>query len=120
MSIDEICGAIQGDSSAIFNLLYNNSKEFEQAGMSPEDYYYSQLYWSCRYLYEVESKCDEAPDFEASIIDILNYLIIVLAELYGEDVDSHQILKIDVELEKEFEIKRKGSFCLEAGDGSDV
>ena len=37
MSIDEICGAIQGDSSAIFNLLYNNSKEFEQAGMSPEE-----------------------------------------------------------------------------------
>ncbi len=86
--------------------------------MSPEDYYYSQLYWSCRYLYEVEAKGDEAPDFEASIIDILNYLIIVLAELYGEDVDSHQILKIDIELEKEFGIKRKGSFCSESGGGS--
>lgn len=118
MSIDEICGAIQGDSSAIFNLLYNNSKGFEQARMSPEDYYYSQLYWSCRYLYEVEAKGDEAPDFEASILDILNYLIIVLAELYGEDVDSHQILKIDIELEKEFGIKRKGSFCSESGGGS--
>lgn len=118
MSIDEICGTIQGDSSAIFNLLYNNSKGFEQARMSPEDYYYSQLYWSCRYLYEVEAKGDEAPDFEASIIDILNYLIIVLAELYGEDVDSHQILKIDIELEKEFGIKRKGSFCSESGGGS--
>ena len=57
---------------------------------------------------------------DVSIIDILNYLIIVLAELYGEDVDSHQILKIDIELEKEFGIKRKGSFGSESGDGSDV
>ena len=61
-------------------------------------------------MYEVEAMGDEAPDFEASIIDIVNYLIIILAELYGEDIDSKQILNIDVELEKEFGLKRKGSF----------
>ena len=61
-------------------------------------------------MYEVESIGDEAPDFEASIIDIVNYLIIVLSELYGEDVDASQILNIDIELEKEFGVKRKGSF----------
>ena len=78
--------------------------------MSPEDYFYSQLYWSCRYLYEVGARGDEAPDFEASIIDILNYLIIILNELYGEDVDSSQIINIDRELEMEFGMKRRGSF----------
>ena len=108
--VDDISKASTGNSANVFNLLYNNPREFELVGMSPEDYFYSQLYWSCRYLYEVESIGDEAPDFEASIIDIVNYLIIVLSELYGEDVDASQILNIDIELEKEFGVKRKGSF----------
>lgn len=110
ISISEINEMRIGDSSKVFNLLYNNPKEFESAGMSPEDYFYSQLYWSCRYLYEVGARGDEAPDFEASIIDILNYLIIILNELYGEDVDSSQIINIDRELEMEFGMKRRGSF----------
>lgn len=110
ISIDDISKASTGDSSNVFNLLFNYPNEFELAGMTPEDYFYSELYWSCRYLYEVEARGDEAPDFEASIIDIVNYLIIVLAELYCEDVDASQILNIDIELEKELRIKRKGSF----------
>ena len=110
ISVDEISRVNLRNSSDIFNLLYNFPEEFELVGMSPEDYFYSQLYWSCRYLYEVEAIGDIAPDFEASIIDIVNYLIIVLAELYGEDIDQNQIMNIDFELEKEFGIKRKGSF----------
>lgn len=99
-----------GDSSTIFNVLYNNQDMFISAGMKIEDYFYSELYWICRYLYEVTAKGEEAPDFEASIIDVVNYFIIALEENYGEDLDSEQVQDIDRMLEKEFYIKRPGSF----------
>ncbi|MBM6885376.1 hypothetical protein [Pseudoflavonifractor phocaeensis] len=99
-----------GDSSTIFNVLYNNQDMFISAGMKIEDYFYSELYWICRYLYEVTAKGEEAPDFEASIIDVVNYFIIALEENYGEDLDSEQVQDIDRMLEKEFHIKRPGSF----------
>ncbi len=105
--LKELCS---DNSSVIFNILYNNQQEFLDAGMKIEDLFYSELYWMCRYLYEVTVKGEEAPDFEASVIDVVNYFIIALEENYGEDLDPEQVKDIDRMLENEFHIKRPGSF----------
>lgn len=80
------------------------------AGRKAEDYFILSCIGVVRYSYEMTMRGEEAPGFEALIIDIVNDFIIILEERYDEDMDSEQIKDMDRMLEKKFAIRRSDSF----------
>lgn len=107
--LNDVYSLQNGNSLDIYNFIHENDTVYEK-DIELKDLLFTEIYYLCRYLYEIQTMCDIAPDIECYLPKVLNYFITILDEDYGEEIDDEQMINLDRELEQEFGFKRVGSF----------
>ena len=107
--LNDVYSLQKGNSLDIYNFIHENDTVYKK-DIELKDFLFTEIYYLCRYLYEVQTMGDIAPDIECYLPEVVNYFITILDEDYGEEIDDEQMINLDRELEQEFGFKRVGSF----------
>ena len=107
--LNDVYSLQKGNSLDIYNFIHENDTVYKK-DIELKDFLFTEIYYLCRYLYEIQTMGDIAPDIECYLPEVVNYCITILDEDYGEEIDDEQMINLDRELEQEFVFKRVGSF----------
>ncbi len=107
--LNDVYSLQKGNSLDIYNFIHENDTVYKK-DIELKDFLFTEIYYLCRYLYEIQTMGDIAPDIECYLPEVVNYFITILDEDYGEEIDDEQMINLDRELEQEFGFKRVGSF----------